>query len=608
MCGIVGMVSRQNVAPYLLEGLKRLEYRGYDSAGIAILDQNEFHCERVVGRVSQLEAAVGNDFEGHVGIAHTRWATHGAPTVINAHPHFDEKHRIALAHNGIIENYLSLREYLKKKGYKIVSETDSELIAHLIADNLENNLLAAIQRAVKLLEGTFGLLILCKDDPNRLIAVRKGSPVILGLGDDQYFVASDVSAFVEHTRHVVHLQDGEMAELTPTGYRTMTFTDVTTVREYNQVDWEIEAIEKGGYDHFMLKEIFEQPQAIRNALAGRVRSEGKIAKLGGIAALSDERLRSFDRIIISACGTAWHAGMVGEYMIEELARIPVEVEYASELRYRNAIIDRDDLAVFISQSGETADTLAALREAKAKGAQVMGVCNVVGSTIAREAGIGSYTHAGPEIGVASTKAFTTQMAVLATLALQMGRLRDLSPETYETVLEDLLRVPSLVERALESNDEVQKLVPLFDNFKNCLYLGRGVNFPIALEGALKLKEISYIHAEGYPAAEMKHGPIALIEPGMPVVVIANQGPVYDKVMTNIEEIRARQGRVIAIATEGDTDIAQRANHVIYVPPITPLLSPFVTVIPLQLLAYHIAAAKGCDIDKPRNLAKSVTVE
>jgi glutamine---fructose-6-phosphate transaminase (isomerizing) len=608
MCGIVGVVSRENVVPLLLEGLRLLEYRGYDSAGVAVLNGDKINCEKVVGRVSQLDQKVDDKFSGNVGIAHTRWATHGAPTLVNAHPHFDDKEEIALVHNGIIENYAALREYLKKQGCTIKTETDSELIAHLISLNMNGNLEAAVQAAIQHLQGTFGLLVISLSDPNRLIAVRQGSPVVIGVGEEQYFVASDISAFVAHTRQVVHLEDGEMASFTPTGYRTMTFGDVTTVRELDSVDWEIDAIEKGGYDHFMLKEIFEQPMAIRNALAGRLRLDDYYARLGGIGNLDDESLRSLKRIIISACGTAWHAALVGEYLLEDLARIPVEVEYASELRYRNAVMGPEDLVISISQSGETADTLAALREAKAKGCRVMGICNVVGSTIAREAQMGSYTHAGPEIGVASTKAFTTQMAVLAILALQAGRLRNLSPERYREVLEDLARVPELVEQTLEANDAVRQIASVFLNHHNCLYLGRGINFPVALEGALKLKEISYIHAEGYPAAEMKHGPIALIEDGMPVVVIATQDPVYDKVVSNIEEIRARKGCVVAIATEGDERVASLADHVIYVPEITPILSPLLSVIPLQLLAYHIAAAKGCDIDKPRNLAKSVTVE
>ncbi|MCX7048973.1 MAG: glutamine--fructose-6-phosphate transaminase (isomerizing) [Candidatus Sumerlaeota bacterium] len=608
MCGIMGVVSRRNITPMLLEGLKRLEYRGYDSAGIAVLRDGAFQCEKVVGRVNQLEAFVSDPKnECAIGIAHTRWATHGAPSVRNAHPHFDENHRIALVHNGIIENYAALKELLVKKGRKIVSETDSELIAHLIAEYMNGNLMAAIQKALAHLEGTFGLLILSRDDPHRMIAARRGSPVVIGIGEGEYYVASDVSAFAQYTRQVVYLSDGEMAELTPTGYRTMTFDDVTLVRETDKVTWEIDAIEKGGYEHFMLKEIFEQPAALRNTLAGRVRAEEGRARLGGIT-IPDEELRSLQRIVISGCGTAWHAGLVGEYMIEELARIPTEVEYASEFRYRNPILGARDLAIFISQSGETADTLAAMREAKAKGSRVMGICNVVGSTIARESGMGAYTHAGPEIGVASTKAFTTQMAALAIFALQLGRLRDLSPEEFAALLEDLSHVPQLMETVLKTDAAVKELVPLFMKNNNCLYLGRGINFPIALEGALKLKEISYIHAEGYPAAEMKHGPIALIEKDMPVVVIAVQDPTYEKVISNIEEIRARQGCVIAIATEGDIRILNVANHVIYVPPIKPILTPFLTVIPLQLLAYHIAAAKGCDIDKPRNLAKSVTVE
>jgi glucosamine--fructose-6-phosphate aminotransferase (isomerizing) len=585
-----------------------LEYRGYDSAGIAVIQNGDFKYHRVVGRVAQLETFANDpDNASNLGIAHTRWATHGEPSERNAHPHFDEKHNIALVHNGIIENYQAIKELLKKKGRKIASDTDSELIAHVIAEYMTGNLVAAVQKALEVLEGTFGLLILSKNDPNRMIAVRKGSPVVIGVGEQEYFVASDISAFAHHTRQVIYLRDGEMAELTPTGYRTMTFEDITLVHEMDQITWEIDAIEKGGFEHFMLKEIYEQPNAIRNTLAGRVRVADGIARLGGVT-LSDDELRSVKRVVLSACGTAWHACLVGEYMLEELARIQSEVEYASEFRYRNPILSPSDLTIFISQSGETADTLAALREARAKGARVMGICNVVGSTIAREAGMGSYTHAGPEIGVASTKAFTTQMTVLAIFALQMGRLRNLSPEIHAELLQDLGRVPQLIEKVLETDKEVQKLVPLFLECENCLYLGRGINFPVALEGALKLKEISYIHAEGYPAAEMKHGPIALIEEGMPVVVIAVQDPVYEKVISNIEEIRARKGNVIAIATEGDTRIASVANHVLYVPAISPFLTPLLTVVPLQLLAYHIAAAKGCDIDKPRNLAKSVTVE
>ena len=611
MCGIVGAVSRGPVAPILIEGLKRLEYRGYDSAGVAIIQDGAFRSEKVAGRVDELDRKVDDTWTGSTGIAHTRWATHGAPNEVNAHPHFDEHRRIALVHNGIIENYIALREYLRKRGRTIVSDTDSELIAHLISEYLENdnNLVSAVQKAITHLQGTFGLLVLHTGDPHRLIAARRGSPVVMGIGDDEYFVASDPSAFVHCTRQVVYLEDGEMAEVTPTGYRTMTFADVTTARAPDEITWEMDAIEKGGYDHFMLKEIFEQPEAVRNALAGRVRPEENRAQLGGIANMTDEDLRALKRIIISACGTAWHAGLVGEYLIEELARIPVEVEYASELRYRNPILSPDDLAIFVSQSGETADTLAALREAKAKGARVMGVCNVVGSTIAKEAGQGCYTHAGPEIGVASTKAFTTQMAALAIFALQLGRLRTLSQELHAELVSGLADIPNLIEEVLAVSDQVRdEVVPSFDGHNNCLYLGRGLNFPVALEGALKLKEISYIHAEGYPAAEMKHGPIALVENDMPVVVIAVRDPVYDKVLSNIEEIRARKGRVIAIATEGDEEIRNVAHHVIHVPRTHPLLTPLVTVIPLQLMAYHIAVAKGCDVDKPRNLAKSVTVE
>ncbi|MCX7012155.1 MAG: glutamine--fructose-6-phosphate transaminase (isomerizing), partial [Candidatus Sumerlaeota bacterium] len=498
---------------------------------------------------------------GTIGIAHTRWATHGAPSILNAHPHFDDSGDIAIVHNGVIENYLALREYLAQRGHKVKSETDTEVIAHLIAEYSEHGLLHAVRSAARLLEGTFGLIVLSRRDPHRLIAVRQGSPVVLGIGDQEYFIASDVAALVNNTRQVIFLDDGEIAELTLTGYRTSTFQDdVTVVKDTTKIDWEIEAIEKGGYEHFMLKEIYEQPDAIENTFRGRLRPGEDRIYLGGIRGLSDETLRSLRRIVISACGTSWHAGLIGEYQIEELARIPVEVEYASEFRYRNPLLEGDDLTIVISQSGETADTLAALREAKAKGSLLMGICNVVGSTIARESGMGVYTHAGFEVGVASTKAFLTQIAVLAMLSLHLGRLRTLSPEGFKSLVDQLAATPTLVRRTLDMMDGVKSIAEEFAASRNFLFLGRGINFPVALEGALKLKEISYIHAEGYPAAEMKHGPIALIDENMPVVVVATRDAVYEKILSNISEVKA------------------------------------------------MAVLRGCDVDKPRNLAKSVTVE
>lgn len=609
MCGIVGIISKRDVAPMLLEGLKRLEYRGYDSAGIACINDDGIHCCKVVGRVDQLDGCVDRgELNGTIGIAHTRWATHGAPSELNAHPHFDTSGNIAVVHNGIIENYTTLREFLVSRGHKIKSETDTEVIAHLIAEYLHMGPLQAVREAASRLRGTFGLIVLNKRDPNRLIAARQGSPVVLGIGDHEYFIASDVSALANNTRQVIFLDDGELAEITPTGYRTATFDDVTTVKDSTEIDWEIDAIEKGGFDHYMLKEIYEQPEALENTFRGRLRLEDEGIRLGGISSVSAEELRALKRIVIIACGTSWHAGIIGEYQIEEMARIPVEVEYASEFRYRNPLVGPDDLVIVISQSGETADTLAALREAKAKGARVMGICNVVGSTIARESGVGVYTHAGPEIGVASTKAFLTQCAVLSMFAMHLGRLRSLSAENYKLLVKGLAEMPELVRQTLDTAEQVKSIAEEFGMHRNFLFLGRGINFPVALEGALKLKEISYIHAEGYPAAEMKHGPIALIDKDMPVVVIATHDAIYDKVLSNIAEIKARNAQVIAVATEGDDALAGKVDRVIYVPETHALLSPFVTVIPLQILAYYTAVLRGCDVDKPRNLAKSVTVE
>ena len=608
MCGIIGVIAKREVAPMLIEGLKNMEYRGYDSAGFAVLKDGDFIVRKEVGRVEKLDPYVAEADGAMIGMAHTRWATHGSPTQANAHPHVSQNGRFTIVHNGIIENYAVLREYLTKHGVEFQSETDSEVVAQLIAHECTNGAMEAVRKAISRLEGTFGLLILDREDPNRLIAVRQGSPLVIGVGENEYFAASDVSALVQHTRNVIYLDEGEIAELTLTGYRTSTFTDVTIVHDLAEIDWEIEQIEKGGFDHFMLKEIFEQPSALRNTMAGRVNSDGTV-KLGGIRALGDDFIRDMDRMIITACGTAWHAGLIGEYILEDVARLAVEVEYASEFRYRNPVIGSENLLTVISQSGETADTLAAMKEAKTRGAHVMGICNVVGSTIARESGMGIYTHAGPEIGVASTKAFITQTAVMTMLGLQWGRLRGhLSSDMAQRLTRGLLEVPDRVADVCEQSDLIRGIAEQYADCSNFLYLGRGINFPIALEGALKLKEISYIHAEGYPAAEMKHGPIALIDENMPVVVVATRDDLFDKVVSNIQEIRARKGRVIVVASEGMNDIEQHATNVIYVPEVHPLLSPMVNVVPLQLLAYHIAVLRGCDVDKPRNLAKSVTVE
>ena len=611
MCGIIGMIARRDVGPHLIEGLKQLEYRGYDSAGFAVLTSSGFVARKAVGRVAGLDPYVDDASGGHIGMAHTRWATHGQPTEPNAHPHFSSDGRFAVVHNGIIENYQALKTYLGNHGVEFKSQTDSETIPQMIAHECKScgSAMQAVRNTIARLDGTFGLLILDREDPNRLIAARKGSPLVIGIGENEYFAASDILALVQHTRQVVFLEDGEIAELTLTGYRTSSFSDVTILHELTEIDWEIEQIEKGGFEHFMLKEIFEQPDALRNTFAGRVKPDEGIVKLGGISALDDEAIRSINRMVLCACGTAWHAGLIGEYLIEDLARLNVEVEYASEFRYRNPVIGRGDLMSVISQSGETADTLAALREAKTRGAKVMGICNVVGSTIARESGMGVYTHAGAEIGVASTKAFMTQVAVLTMIAIQWGRLRGgISQERTLELIKELYELPDVVARTCQLSESIKVIAEQYVEMRNFLYLGRGINFPIALEGALKLKEISYIHAEGYPAAEMKHGPIALIDENMPVVTIATEDSVYEKVISNIQEIKARKGRVIAIATEGDTEIAAHADHVIYVPQVNPLFSPIINVVPLQLLAYHIAVLRGCDVDKPRNLAKSVTVE
>jgi glucosamine--fructose-6-phosphate aminotransferase (isomerizing) len=622
MCGILAYVGRKIAQPLLIEGLKRLEYRGYDSAGIAVIDeQGALHVRRAVGRISVLESTLhnGNSLpEAHVGMAHTRWATHGAPTEANAHPHVDDAGRIALVHNGIIENYAALKQLLTDKGHKFSSQTDTEVLAVLIGDlyadlksrnHLGNGsvLQRAVQAALQQVEGTYGIAVVCKDEPDTLVVARKGSPLIIGVGQQEYVVASDASAIVEHTTQVIYLNDNEMAVLKPGGFRTSTIDDVQVSPVVQQLEHKLEEYELGGYEHYMLKEIFEQPAALRNCLRGRAeRREGRIV-LGGVADHTRDLVRA-RRFILTGQGTAWHAGLVGDYLMEDLAKVVTECTYASEFRYRNPIVEEGTVVVAISQSGETADTLAALREAKEKGALALGVVNVVGSTIARETDAGIYLHAGPEIGVASTKAFTCQCAVLTMLALFIGRRKFMSHSQTQEILDGLCLVPDKMQKVLEQSDHVRRIANEFCERENWLFLGRGYHYPVALEGALKLKEISYIHAEGMPAAEMKHGPIALINEGMPVVFVATKGLQYDKVISNIEEVRARGGRIIAVATEGDAHIRKYSNHVIYIPDAPEPLQPLLSVVPLQLLAYHAALLRGCNVDKPRNLAKSVTVE
>ena len=608
MCGIVGYVGPREARPILMNGLKRLEYRGYDSAGIALLTSNGLMVSRSVGKINKLEEVLGtNHYDSTHGIAHTRWATHGEPSENNAHPHTDNSYEIALVHNGIIENYRALREFLIRNGVVIKTQTDTEILVHLIAYNYHGDLTEAVRAALTQVEGTYGIAVISARHPNLLVAARMGSPLVIGHGDHENFIASDVSAMLEHTNRVVYLEDGEIATVTPNDYKITTIEKVAITPTIQEISWTLDEIEKGGYEHFMLKEIHEQPDTLRNAIRGRLNIEEGIARLNGLN-LQYEELRRIKRIIITACGTSWHAGLIGEYMIEEIARVPVEVEYASEFRYRSPIIDENTLLFAISQSGETADTLAAMREARHRGATVLGLVNVVGSTIARESDGGVYLHAGPEIGVASTKAFTAQVIVLSLIANLLGRMRQTSVQQGQEMIEAIQRIPDQIEQIFHNEEPIKRIADMYYRANNLLFLGRGINYPVALEGALKLKEISYIHAEGYPAAEMKHGPIALIDENMPVVVIALRDPIYDKVMSNIAEIKARNGRVIAIATEGDMEIAERADHVIYIPQTFRLLTPLLSVIPLQLLAYHVAVMRGCHVDQPRNLAKSVTVE
>ncbi len=618
MCGIVGYVGKADAVPLLLEGLKRLEYRGYDSAGVAVQNGKGIDIRKCAGKIANLERLVATTpARGTTGIAHTRWATHGAPNQTNAHPHTDCAGHIALVHNGIIENCDVLRTKLEELGHTFRTETDTEVLSHLVEETFEGNLEQAVAAALTQVEGTFGIAVMSTQDPDKVVVARRAAPLLLGIGengDRATWVASDVAAILGHTRQVVYLDDDEIAILRDGSYEMLDLKSLGSPgglkrieKEISHVDWDLESIERAGYPHFMLKEIHEQPDAVRDALRGRLMEVEGTARLGGLDQLEDE-IDAAERIILTACGTSWHAALVGEYLIEELARIPVEVEYASEFRYRNPVIPPHTLVGGISQSGETADTLAAIREAKARGAATFGIVNVVGSTIARETDAGVYTHAGPEIGVASTKAFLAQVTSLSLVGLMIARRRGLSLADGREMVEALASLPELIEEVLENESRVREIAEHFKSAANFLYLGRGPNFPIALEGALKLKEISYIHAEGYPAAEMKHGPIALIDADMPVVFIAPQDAVYSKVVLNIEEVKTRGGRVIALVTNGDESLGEKVDYLIRVPKTHPLLQPILNVVPLQLLAYHIAVLRGCDVDQPRNLAKSVTVE
>ncbi|MBI5708947.1 MAG: glutamine--fructose-6-phosphate transaminase (isomerizing) [Candidatus Eisenbacteria bacterium] len=610
MCGIIGYVGHRPCLPILIEGLRRLEYRGYDSAGVAVQMDGELKVVKAAGKIRELESRLAREtVVGTSGIAHTRWATHGAPNDVNAHPHQDSHGKLALVHNGIIENYAVLKAALQAEGHVFRTETDTEVLTHLVEKYRTRGLglEQAVVQALADVEGTYGIAVMCADEPGVIVGARMGSPLVLGVADGEYFVASDVAAIVNHTRQVVYLDDGEMVVLTPDGYHTATVTAERIDKTVHEVDWDLAQIEKGGFEHFMLKEIFEQPTAVRNSMRGRLDVEQGLARLNGLN-MTNEELREIRRLIILACGTSWHAGLIGEYMVEEHARIPVEVEYASEFRYRNPIVREGTCVLVISQSGETADTLAAMREARHKGARTLGIVNVVGSTIARESDGGVYIHAGPEIGVASTKAFTSQVTVLSLLTLALGRQRAMSAETGIQIARELDAIPGKIQRLLDRSDAVRRIAEQYKEHDNFLYLGRGYQFPVALEGALKLKEISYIHAEGYPAAEMKHGPIALIDERMPVVFMCTRDSAYEKVMSNMMEVRARKGVIVAVATEGDTEVAGLADHVLYVPQTLPMLQPILSVVPLQLLAYHVAVLRGCDVDQPRNLAKSVTVE
>jgi glucosamine--fructose-6-phosphate aminotransferase (isomerizing) len=612
MCGIVGYVGTRNAFPIIIKGLKRLEYRGYDSAGIALLngDMNIF---KKAGKVADLEKVVDTDkTTATIGIGHTRWATHGEPNDRNAHPHLSQSGQLAIIHNGIIENYASIKEELTKRGYVFHSDTDTEVLVNLIEEvqKTENTSLDnAVRIALNEVVGAYAIVVLNKNNPDQLVAARKGSPMVIGVGEDELFIASDASPIIEYTKNVIYLDDKEYAVVNRNGqYTIRTLGNVEKSPEIQKLEFSIETIEKGGFEHFMLKEIYEQPKAIEDSLRGRMNASQGWIKLGGLNEYIN-KIDNADRFIITACGTSWHSGLIAEYMIEDLARVPVEVEYASEFRYRNPIITEKDVVIAISQSGETADTLAAIELAKERRALIYGICNVIGSSIARASHAGSYTHAGPEIGVASTKAFSTQVSLITLIALQLAQVKGTMPTSkLREILYELENIPAKIEETLTLDAQIKEIAAIYKDATNFLYLGRGYNFPVALEGALKLKEISYIHAEGYPAAEMKHGPIALIDENMPVVFLATNKSAYEKIVSNVQEVKARKGKIIAVVHKGDTQIRELADHIIEVPETEEILSPLITIVPLQLLAYHIAIMRGCNVDQPRNLAKSVTVE
>ncbi len=614
MCGIVGYIgSRRNSIETLIEGLKRLEYRGYDSAGLAVIENNKIEVAKATGKVINLNTEVNelwenpHDSKAQIGIAHTRWATHGLPTKENCHPHIDQTDKFAIVHNGIIENYAAIKSQLQEKGYNFTSETDSEIITQLISEYYEDNLFDAVAKAVKQLEGTFGIVVMSLENPDTLIVVRRGSPIVIGVGKNETIIGSDIAALVAYTKRVIYLDDNDIATVTADGVDIRNIDCMPVSREVTKIDWDTESAEKQGYDHFMLKEIFEQPTAVKNSIRGRLDKNMMSASLGGLN-LTPREMAQINRVIIAACGTSLHAGMLGDYYFADLATIPTEIQQAAEFRYRNPIIEPNSLVVAISQSGETADTLAAVKEAMNKGAIVASLCNVVGSTIARTTGCGVYLHAGPEIGVASTKAFTCQATVLLMMALKFGRSKRLSAQKAELLIKEIETIPKLIEEVLKNADDIAKVAKKYSDINSCFFIGRGYLYPVALEGALKLKEISYIHAEGYHAAELKHGPIALLEENVPVIALANDIAGKDKTIGNMQECRARKSPVIATATIGDTEIEEHADDILWVPKCSEFVTPIITVVALQLLSYYVAKERGCEIDQPRNLAKSVTVE
>mgnify|MGYP001243445344 FL=1 len=613
MCGIVAYLGQQNAYEIIIKGLQRLEYRGYDSAGIALHQNGEINVFKQKGKVNDLQNFIAdNDTKSSLGIGHTRWATHGLPNDINAHPHQSGNKKISLVHNGIIENYAILKQELEERGHTFLSETDTEVLVHLIEEIQEKGnlpLFEAVRVALSEVVGAYAIVVLDQDNPNQLIAARKSSPLVIGIGENEYFLASDATPIVEYTKNVIYLDDDEIALIDlKDGLTLKTISNEIKTPYIQELEMHLEALEKGGYEHFMLKEIYEQPQSILDSMRGRINITKSLVGLGGIKNY-EEKLINANRLIFVACGTSWHAGLVGEYLFEEIARIPVEVEYASEFRYRNPIINENDVVIAISQSGETADTLAAIKLAKERKATIIGICNVVGSSISRETDCGSYTHAGPEIGVASTKAFTAQVTILTLMAMMIGKRKGtISAEKFNRLVVEMNAIPEKLKTVLKQDKEIEKIAKIYHESTNALYLGRGINFPLALEGALKLKEISYIHAEGYPAAEMKHGPIALIDEEMPVFVIATKDSSYEKIVSNIQEVKARKGKIIAIVSKGDTEVKKIADHYIEIPKCDELLVPLLATVPLQLLSYHVAVMRGCNVDQPRNLAKSVTVE